>query len=265
MSNTTIIDQATEQLAEYFCDILVDDTIDQPAAMTKLFEDFGAYLKAEIQPPNSATDADKAPLSAALNELVAELVASARLRHINPLRARRWLLTSRHGQSLLAQHIKTKKAQTPMTDIFKLSNVNSVYEVCKNISGGSVELSELDFTRMVSGHANLTKQSFEKVFQDREIQKAYAVVREAGYIKGLPNMMSTAPTSVQVGDTNTDGSAEAEEAAAKLADLADKQHALAPFLSRSQIYDLIYADPANKALVHRAHGRSSTSGSELQN
>jgi hypothetical protein len=68
-------------------------------------------------------DGDEEPpeLSATLDELVTELVASAGLRHINPVRARRWLLTTDQGQALLLQ--RTKKKETPMLDFAKLLEI----------------------------------------------------------------------------------------------------------------------------------------------
>jgi hypothetical protein len=65
-------------------------------------DDFVLFNKSdEIQPPNSATDADKAPLSAKLDELVAEMIVARPSLH--PHRARRWLLHTPQGRELLAQ------------------------------------------------------------------------------------------------------------------------------------------------------------------
>lgn len=73
MSNTTIIDQATERLAEYFGNILVDDTIDRPAEMTKLFKQFGDYLKANFTDDVTRDHAgDDEKVSDRVKELVAE-------------------------------------------------------------------------------------------------------------------------------------------------------------------------------------------------
>jgi hypothetical protein len=46
--NSVIIDESTAELAEYVVSILADKNINKTAAMTRLFEDFGDYLKSNI-------------------------------------------------------------------------------------------------------------------------------------------------------------------------------------------------------------------------
>jgi hypothetical protein len=101
------------------------------------------------------------------------------------------------------------------------------------------------FSRLLEGNA--------------ELRQAY------GLSKGYPNMMSVEPVSIEVGDTS--GSDDSWKASEQLAALVEEQRARAPTLTTSKLYERVYADPTNKALVARAHKRptaSSTSGSELQ-
>jgi hypothetical protein len=79
--------------------------------------------------------------------------------------------------------------------------------------------------------------------------------------------MRVTPVSVEVGNTNEDGEADALKAAAQIAALVEDQRALAPFKTTLALYEAVYADPENKGLLRRAHNRptaSSTSGDELQ-
>ena len=123
-----------------------------------------------------------------------------------------------------------------------------------------------------SGHAARGKRgsptgessasAFARIFEaNPDIRRAYGVV------KGYPNMMSLEVVSTEIGDTNEDGESDAEKAAAQIAALVEQQRALAPTLPTSELYERVYADPANKKLLARAHKRpdsSSTSGDELQ-
>ena len=76
------------------------------------------------------------------------------------------------------------------------------------------------------------------------------------------NMMRTEPLSTEAGDTTVADDSYA--AAQQIAALVAEQRARASTLTTSQLYDAVYADPNNNALLARAHRRSSTSGDELQ-
>jgi hypothetical protein len=45
----------------------------------------------------------------------------------------------------------------PQVDVFKLSNIESVREIAKHISEKD-DLTEFDFTKILMGHAKLTKR-----------------------------------------------------------------------------------------------------------
>jgi hypothetical protein len=200
------------------------------------------------QPPNSPTDADKAPLSVKLDELVTEMIAATG-GDLHPQRARRWLLHTPHGRELLAQH----KRETPMptVDIMKLHNPDSVIEFIKSSGASEHVISEV-----IMGHAKLNKrdgesdaQAFARVFP--KFQTAYGVA------KGYPNLMSVEPVSVEVGDTSV--ADDSWKASGQLAALVEEQRRLAPWMTATQAWEAIYADPANKALVVRAHKLPTTS------
>src|ERR1700731_2829218 len=108
-----------------------------------------------------------------------------------------------------------------------------------------------------SGHAARWKRgsptgessasAFARIFEaNPDIRRAYGVV------KGYPNMMSLEVVSTEIGDTNEDGESDAEKAAAQIAALVEQQRALAPTLPTSELYERVYADPANKKLLGRA-------------
>jgi hypothetical protein len=70
-------------------------------------------------------------------------------------------------------------------------------------------------------------------------------------------MMRTEPMSVGVGDTSVED--DSWKASELLAALVEEQRARAPTLTTSKLYERVYADPANKALVARAHKRPTAS------
>jgi hypothetical protein len=80
--------------------------------------------------------------------------------------AMNYLMHSPNGR-LVAQHLNSisKRKEEPVTqvDIFKLSNINSVVEIAKSITKGDAEISEHDFTKVLQGHAMLTKSAGESV------------------------------------------------------------------------------------------------------
>jgi hypothetical protein len=220
-----------------------------------LFNDIMAKAAVSDELRGPRDEPDDMKLSAKLDELVAEMIVARPSLH--PNRARRWLLETPHGRELLAQH--KKETPMPQVDIMKLHNPDSVIEFIKS-SGAS----EFVISEVIMGHAKLNKrdgesdaQAFARVFP--RFQIAYGVA------KGYPDVTRTTPVSVEVGDTSVaDDSWKASE---QLAALMEEQRSRAPWMTASRAWEAIYADPANKALVARAHKRptaSSTSGDELQ-
>jgi hypothetical protein len=208
-----------------------------------LFDDIMLRKAAVSDPLRGPRDEpDEKKLSGKLDELVREMIAATG-GDLHPQRARRWLLHTEQGQALLAQH----KRETPMptVDVMKLHNPDSVLEFIKSSGATEHVISEV-----IMGHAKLNKrdgesdaQAFARVFP--KFQTAY------GIAKGYPNMMSIEPVSVEVGDTSV--SDDSWKASEQLAALMEEQRSRAPWMTASRAWEAIYADPANKALVARAH------------
>src|ERR1700682_1335696 len=195
---------------------------------------------------NTIPDDDK--VSSKLKELVAAMVEATGGR-LHPHRAARWLLHTEQGQALLAQH--KKETPMPTVDIMKLHNPDSVIEFIKSSGASEHVISEV-----IMGHAKLNKrdgesdaQAFARIFP--KFQTAYGVA------KGYPNTKRTEPVSVEVGDTSVED--DSWKASEQLAALVAEQRARAPTLTTSKLYERVYADPANKALVARAHKRPTAS------
>jgi hypothetical protein len=154
----------------------------------------------------------------------------------------------------VTKHEKDKPMQI---DIMRLRNPESVTEVCKNIiSGDLTSLSEHEFSQMVMNNARFNKRAGEsdaKAFS-RMFEENAEIRRALGVCKGYPNMAETKPREVEVGAENV--KEDAGKAAAQLKALVEKQRALAPTLTLSQLYERVYSDPANKTVVAAAHGRS---------
>jgi hypothetical protein len=55
------IDKSVADLAEYFVNILADPNCDKPTAMTKLFGQFGYYLKSNLDDDNTGISDDDIP------------------------------------------------------------------------------------------------------------------------------------------------------------------------------------------------------------
>jgi hypothetical protein len=196
---------------------------------------------------NIAKASDDAPpeakLSATLDELVAELVASATPHHINPLRARRWLLTTGQRQALLAQYLTKKKEQTPMLDIAKLLEITE-HGLNAQVSPREGESFAKAFTRKYE-----TDESYRRQWQNHQDTKLMLSKTTA----------TMTPTSTEVGNSNVaDDSAEAVRLLTEMAEQTGK-----PF-------EVVFSAPENRELAartYRAEQRpniSSTSGSELQ-
>jgi hypothetical protein len=188
-----------------------------------------------------AGDDDK-KLSAKLDELVAELVASARLRHINPQRARRWLLTTGPGQALLAQ-FTTKKKEEQMPDIMKaISTMEDVLNAQVKRQDG--ETFAKAFTRKYE-----TDESYRRQWQNHQDTKLMLSKTTA----------TMTPTTAVVGNTLV--SDDSAEAVRQLKEMAEQT---------GQSFEVVFSAPENRELAARTytmHNRpnvSSTSGSELQ-
>jgi hypothetical protein len=198
----------------------------------------------EIQPPNSATDAAKAPLSAKLNELVTAMVEATGGR-LHPQRAARWLLHTEQGQTLLAQHTK-KEEQMP--DINKMI---SIMEDCL-------------MATVTKRDGESYAQSFSRKFEnDIGFRKQWRDLTEAKHLQSLNlqkrqgvGTATLTPTSVGVDDIN-----DPMEAMRLLNEMATKQ---------GRKFEDVFADPNNKWLAGKTYTgaqrptASSTSGSELQ-
>ena len=136
--------------------------------------------------------------------------------------------------------------------------------IAKNIiDRGSTTITEAEFSAAFMEHCKNDVKAFGNMIEkDSDIRRAY------GIAKGYPDMMSIEPLMVGGNDafdtSVVDGSAKAAE---QIRSLVEEQRSRAPTLTTSQLYERVYANPANNALLARAHRRpqaSSTSGDELQ-
>jgi hypothetical protein len=107
-------------------------------------------------------------------------------------------------------------------------------------------------------------QAFARLYEnDIEFRKSWAMITEMKHFaelsKSMPNMMSTTPTSTEVGNTNV--SDDSAEAVRLLTEMAEKQH---------RTFTEVFLDAGNRELANRTYRSqqrptaSSTSGSELQ-
>jgi hypothetical protein len=143
----------------------------------------------------------------------------------------------------------------PQVDVNKLSNIESVNVIAKYIiTKGADGISEFEFTKMLTGHAELNRRTgesipaaFSRIFTDPEnveLRKAYQIT------KGF-NTMETTPTSVEVGSIAVaDDSKAAYDALMKM---AEAQHRLAPTLTIQQLFSRAFE--ANPELAAKAHQR----------
>jgi hypothetical protein len=155
----------------------------------------------------------------------------------------------------------------PQIDIYKLNNALSIVEIAK-----SADISEFEFSEMLMGHARLLKRdtesagaAFERILMGPTPEGA-ALRQVYRKVKGYPGRASLEVVT-EVGDSREDGEADALKAAGQIAALVAEQRSRAPTLSTSALYDAVYRDPANKALLARAHKRpdaSSPSAAALQ-
>jgi hypothetical protein len=163
-------------------------------------------------------------LSGKLKEMCAAMIRAVPT--LSEAHALYFLLHHPAGRNL-AEHLNNiSKGETKMSqvDIFKLSNIASVVEVAKHIvaKGNTNEISEFDFTRMLQGHARLTKRdgesvgaAFERILtapENAELRTAYRLTK---------GMASSEPTSVETGNTLV--SDDSAKAVALLREMAEKQ------------------------------------------
>jgi hypothetical protein len=146
-----------------------------------------------------------------------------------------------------AEHLNNLSKGAPMLDVSKLIPV--------------LEEGLMARAKLTKRDGQTEAQAFAKLYEnDIDFRKQWATITEAKHAialgKSLPNMMSTKPTSTEVG--NTDSADDSAEAVRLLSEMAAKQH---------RSFEQVFQDPDNAALAARtytSHHRSSTSGSELQ-
>jgi hypothetical protein len=148
-----------------------------------------------------------------------------------------------------------KDTQMPQVDILKLISVT--------------EEGLMAQAKLSKKAGQSDAQAFSKLFEsDVDFRKSWATVTEAKHLlalKSYPGMMRTDPAVI--GGEAALAVNDPAVAARELQKLVEEQRKLAPTLTTSQLYDRVYADPANRTITERAHRRpttSSTSGSELQ-
>jgi hypothetical protein len=237
-----------------------------------LFNQVMARKAAETIPPRTEQPGDKnnqrvqdddKKLSDRLKEAVAAMVAIRP--SLNPAHAAKWLLHTEHGQSLL-NLTKSEKELPMQIDVFKLSNIESVNEICRHISKGAADISEFEFSQMVLGHAKLNKRAgesdaaaFSRIFQAPEniqLRRAHNICK--GYLDREPSehllavvdeyrrkgMASLEPVSTEVGSSEFDDDSAA--AVKQLQDLAEKQH---------RTFEEVFLDRANSKLAQATYPR----------
>ena len=270
MAHDNIIDNSVQELADYFIDIVNDDSVNKPAAMAKLFEDYSDYLKSNIVKASttdtlrgSREEDDDDKLTGKLRMMVDALIVAAPT--LDRQTAAHFLLHSPHGRRL-AEHLNNlSKKETPMN---RSEETQQMRKFVKNTPGGmsavakriietgSTSLDEMEYTTLVQEAASLNKISFEKAFADPATQRAYKIVREAGYLKSLvaiapdsyPQLekrkttASMTPTFTEVGDTNVaDDSAEAVRLLQEMAEQSGKS------------FEVVFSAPENKKLAARTY------------
>lgn len=244
-NNATIIDEATEQLAEYFGAIIADDNINKAVRLSKLFEDYGDYLKAnvsdELRGPRDEDDDKK--LSGKLKEMVAMLITAAP--SLSEEHALHFLLHSPHGRKL-AEHLnsisKAKEHRMPQIDIMKV-----------------IAITEQGLMAQVTKCPGESyAQSFSRKFEnDIDFRKQWRDLTDAKHSALVGKGMATlTPTSTEVGNTLV--SDDSAEAVRLLREMAEKQH---------RSFEQVFVDPANSKLAARTytqHHRSSVNTDYLE-
>ncbi|SDJ17970.1 MULTISPECIES: hypothetical protein [Bradyrhizobium] len=249
MPHNTLIDKSMEALAASVASIITadDNNVAKAAAMTKTFEQFGDYLKANVSDDVTGDhpgDTDK-KLSGKLKEMVAALIAS--VPSLSEEHAMHFLLHSPHGRKL-AEHLnsisKAKEHRMPQIDIMKV-----------------IAITEQGLLAQVTKcpGESYAKSFSRKYENDIDFRKQWRDLTDAKHLMALgKGMASLEPTSTEVGSTQV--SDDSAEAVRLLSEMAEKQH---------RSFTQVFEDPANRALANRTYTRhhlpsSSTSGDELQ-
>jgi len=181
---------------------------------------------------HKATDAapPEASLSDKLDELVAELVAAARPHHINPMRARRWLLTTGPGQALLLQRAtKKKEQQMPQVDIGKLLEITE-HGLNAQVTPRDGESFAKAFSRKYE-----TDESYRRQWQNHQDTKMMLSLSKK-------TTATMTPTSTEVGSSLVaDDSAEAVRLLTEMAEQSGRS------------FEVEFAAPENAALAARTY------------
>ena len=177
-----------------------------------------------------ASDADPPELSANLDELVAELVAAATPHHINPMRARRWLLTTGPGQALLLQRAtKKKEQQMPQVDIGKLLEITE-HGLNAQVTPRDGESFAKAFSRKYE-----TDESYRRQWQNHQDTKMMLSLSKK-------RTATMTPTSTEVGSSLVaDDSAEAVRLLTEMAEQSGRS------------FEVEFAAPENAALAARTY------------
>ena len=179
--------------------------------------------------PADTGDEEPPELSATLDELVTELVSSAGLRHINPVRARRWLLTTPSGQALLLQRTQKKETQMPTVDIMK------AISVMEDVLNAQVTPRDGESFAKAFSRKYETDESYRRQWQNHQDTKMMLSMSKR------TNATMT-PTSTEVGNTLVaDDSAEAVRLLTEMAEQTGKS------------FEVVFAAPENKALAARTY------------
>jgi hypothetical protein len=206
-----------------------------------LFDDI--MLRKATEPADTGDD-EPPELSATLDELTAEIVASSTPHHINPMRARRWLLTTPQGQQLLLQRATKKETKMPQVDIYKLLEITE--------HGLNAQVTPARGETFAKAFAN-------KYESDEAYRKQWQNHQDTKMMLSKTNYASMTPTTAVVGNTLvSDDSAEAVRLLKEMAEQTGTS------------FEVVFAAPENRELaartytVHNRPNVSSTSGSELQ-
>lgn len=162
------------------------------------------------------------------------------------------LIHTARGQHTARHLNELSKGETmPQVDIFKLSNLESVVEICKHVVEKD-DLSEFDLTKILMGYAKTSGASFERLLAVPEVQAALQVAKgfaPPGAAPRLPGVAYThdqllrkaaaaplidvKPAVIDTGDHATES--DADRAVAQLTALVNEIRRTAPFLTDEQL------------------------------
>jgi hypothetical protein len=160
------------------------------------------------------------------------------------------LTQTAHGQAVARHLNELSKGAPPMLDIRKLIPV--------------LEEGLLARAKLEKRDGESDAKAFSRIYEnDIDFRKQWQTVTEAKHrialSKSLPNIMSTTPTSTEVGNTNV--SDDSAKAVRLLREMAEKQH---------KTFEEVFLDNSNAELVERTYtlahrpNKSSPSYSELE-